>query len=91
MTFKQKQLLQNTTPERSKKLHRGFTFIEVMVVSAVILVFGEILPKMAAIRQSKKFASRVYSPLRAIMSVLYPVAQGFYSTTIWARGPKERF
>ena len=36
MTFKQKQLLQNTTPERSKKRHRGFTFIEVMVVITII-------------------------------------------------------
>ena len=36
MTYKQKQLLQNTTSERSKKRHRGFTFIEVMVVITII-------------------------------------------------------
>ncbi len=56
-------------------------FIEVIVVSAVILIFGEILPKMAAIRESEKFADRVYIPLKAMMSFLYPIAQGFYTTT----------
>ena len=56
-------------------------FIEVIVVSAVILIFGEILPKMAAIRQSKKFAERVYTPMKTMISVLYPVAQGFYAAT----------
>ena len=56
-------------------------FIEVLVVSAVILIFGEILPKMAAIRQSNKFAERVHRPLKIMMSVLYPIAQGFYKAT----------
>ena len=56
-------------------------FIEVIVVSAIVLIFGEIVPKMAAIRQSEKFAERVYRPLKTIMSFLYPIAQGFYATT----------
>ena len=34
-------------------------FMEVIVVSFVVLVFGEILPKMAAIRKSKEFAVRM--------------------------------
>jgi len=45
------------------------------------LIFGEIVPKMAAIRQSEKFAERVYSPMKIMISVLYPVAQGFYTAT----------
>ena len=56
-------------------------FIEVIVVSAIVLIFGEIVPKMAAISQSEKFAERVYSPMKIIISVLYPVAQGFYTVT----------
>ena len=56
-------------------------FIEVIVISAVVLIFGEILPKMAAIRKSEKFAEKVHGPLKTIMFVLYPIAQGFYMTT----------
>ena len=56
-------------------------FIEVIVVSAIVLIFGEIVPKMAAIRQSEKFAERVYSPMKIMISVLYPIAQGFYTVT----------
>ena len=55
--------------------------IEVLVVSIVVLIFGEILPKMIAIRQSNKFAERVYRPLKIMMSVLYPIAQAFNSVT----------
>ena len=55
--------------------------IEVLVVSIVVLIFGEILPKMVAIRQSNKFAERVYRPLKIMMSVLYPIAQAFNSVT----------
>ena len=56
-------------------------FIEVIVVSAIVLIFGEIVPKMAAIHQSEKFAERVYGPMKIMISVLYPVAQGFYTAT----------
>ena len=55
--------------------------IEVIVISTIVLIFGEILPKMAAIRQSNKFAERVYRPLKIMMSVLYPIALGFYKAT----------
>jgi CBS domain containing-hemolysin-like protein len=36
---------------------------------------------MVAIRQSNKFAERVYRPLKIMMSVLYPIAQTFNSVT----------
>ena len=52
-------------------------FMEVIVVSFVVLVFGEILPKMVAIRKSEKLAVWVYTPLNVMMSVLYPIAHGF--------------
>ncbi|SVD30244.1 uncharacterized protein METZ01_LOCUS383098, partial [marine metagenome] len=55
--------------------------IEVLLVSIVVLIFGEILPKMAAIRQSNKFAETVYNPLKILMSILYPIAQAFNAIT----------
>ena len=55
--------------------------IEVLVVSAVVLIFGEILPKMAAIKKSEKFAVKMYTPLKMMMYVLYPIAQGFNIVT----------
>ena len=43
--------------------------IEVLVVSVVVLIFGEILPKMAAIKKSEEFAVRMYTPLKMMMYV----------------------
>ncbi|SVD33049.1 uncharacterized protein METZ01_LOCUS385903, partial [marine metagenome] len=56
-------------------------FIEVLIVSVVVLIFGEILPKMAAIKKSEKFAVKMYTPLKMMMYVLYPIAQGFNIVT----------
>ena len=55
--------------------------IEVLVVSIVVLIFGEILPKMAAIKKSTEIAVRMYTPLKIMMYVLYPIAQGFNAVT----------
>jgi len=60
---------------------QGPFFIEVIVVSVVVLIFGEILPKMAAIKKSEKFAVKMYTPLKMMMYVLYPIAQGFNLVT----------
>jgi len=55
--------------------------LEVLVVSFVILVFGEILPKMIAIKNSKEFALRMYVPLKVMMFILSPIALGFNTIT----------
>ena len=55
--------------------------LEVLVVSFVILVFGEILPKMIAIKNSKEFALRMHIPLKVMMFILSPIAQGFNTIT----------
>ena len=55
--------------------------IEVFVVSVIVLIFGEILPKMSAIGRSEKFATSVYKPLKIMMKILYPIAQGFNTVT----------
>ncbi len=54
---------------------------EVLLVSAIILVFGEIIPKLIAIRQSENFATTVNLPLRTLILILYPIAFVFYSIT----------
>ena len=55
--------------------------IEVLVVTVVVLIFGEILPKMAAIKKSEEFAVKMYTPLKMMMYILYPIAQGFNALT----------
>ena len=55
--------------------------MEVLVVSFVILVFGEILPKMIAIKKSKEFALRMYTPLKIMMFILSPITKGFNAIT----------
>ena len=38
MTYKQKQLLQNATPERSRNRYCGFSLIEVIVITIIGLL-----------------------------------------------------
>ena len=47
--------------------------LQVVVVSVVLIIFGEILPKTIAIRSSNKFANFVYYPLRFFIILLYPL------------------
>ena len=60
---------------------QGPFFIEVIVVLVVVLIFGEILPKMIAIKNSKEFALKMYIPLKIMMFILSPIAQGFNAIT----------
>ena len=55
--------------------------MEVLVVSVVVLIFGEILPKMIAIKYSKEYALKMYTPLKIMMFILSPIAQGFDAIT----------
>ena len=50
--------------------------IEVLLVSFIVIIFGEIIPKTLAISQSTKFALYMHTPLKIIMSILYPIIQG---------------
>jgi len=54
---------------------------EVIIVSGMVIIFGEILPKMAAIHQSEKVALWVYRPLKLLITILYPLALLFHSLT----------
>ena len=53
-------------------------FIEVLVVSVVVLIFGEIFPKLLAIRNSEKFAEKVFIPLKIIILILSPITILFH-------------
>ena len=55
--------------------------MEVLVVSVIVLIFGEILPKMIAIKYSKEYALKMYTPLKIMMFILSPIAQGFNAIT----------
>jgi gliding motility-associated protein GldE len=52
--------------------------IEVLIVSVVVLIFGEIFPKLFAIRNSEKFAEKVYLPLKFIILILSPITVVFH-------------
>ncbi|MBC8479596.1 MAG: HlyC/CorC family transporter [FCB group bacterium] len=57
--------------------------LEVFVVTLIILIFGEVLPKILAVRHSEEFAARVKWPLKFFILILNPIAIFFYSLTHW--------
>ena len=48
-------------------------FLQIIVVSLILIIFGEILPKIIAIRYSNKFAEIVYTPLIIIIKLFNPI------------------
>ena len=52
--------------------------VEVLIVSVVVLIFGEIFTKLLAIRNSEKFAEKVYFPLKFIILILWPITAVFH-------------
>ena len=75
--------------ETNTKLELGFVdidlvfFIEVIIITFLILLFGEILPKVYANRNNLKFSKIMAHPLK-IMDVLFtPVSMPMQNFTIW--------
>jgi putative hemolysin len=58
----------------------GF-IIEVIVITMFLLLFGEILPKIYANQKPLAFASFMASPLRVLMSLVYPLSSILVRTT----------
>ena len=56
-------------------------FIEVIIVTIVILIFGEIIPKTYAISQSEKLSNVSAKFLQLIIKIVYPIAFIFYKIT----------
>ncbi|MCV9931419.1 gliding motility-associated protein GldE [Flavobacterium sp. LS1R47] len=57
--------------------------LEVILVTSLILLFGEILPKVYASRNNLKFAQRVAYPLALLDKLLSPISLPMRSATIY--------
>ena len=55
--------------------------IEVVVVTIIILIFGEIIPKTYAISKSEKISNLLANFLKIVLTIIYPVTFIFYKTT----------
>ena len=55
--------------------------LEVIFVTIIVLIFGEIIPKSFAVRNSKKMAFYLSSPIRIIMKLFSPISFIFYQIT----------
>jgi len=56
-------------------------FIEVIIVTLLVLVLSEVTPKLAAVRHAEKFARLFALPLSFIHLVLQPIARLLYGFT----------
>lgn len=57
--------------------------IEVVIITLLILLFGEVLPKVYATRNNRRFAKRVAYPLYILNRVLTPVNVPMREFTLW--------
>lgn len=57
--------------------------LEVVLITFLILLFGEILPKVYAIRNKKKFASFMAYPLKVLYVIFSPLSTPMQRTTLW--------
>jgi len=57
--------------------------IEVIVITLLILIFGEILPKIYASRNKIQFASFMAFPLKILDIIFSPISWPMQSATIW--------
>lgn len=58
----------------------GFT-VEVVVLSIVLLLFGEVLPKIYAVQNSLQFAKFMAYPILVLQKVFYPITYLLVSST----------
>jgi len=57
--------------------------IEVIVITFLILMFGEILPKIYANRNKKEFASFMAYPIKVLDIICSPITQPMRKITLW--------
>ncbi|MEI8048160.1 MAG: gliding motility-associated protein GldE [Bacteroidota bacterium] len=55
--------------------------IQVVIITALLLLFGEIMPKVIATRKPVKIASALATPLIVLQRILYPFSQLLVSST----------
>ena len=56
-------------------------FFEVITVTIIILIFGEVIPKTYAIAKSENLANKSAKILSLVLKIIYPIAFIFYKTT----------
>ena len=56
-------------------------FFQVLIVTVIILIFGEIFPKIIAIRNSELFAKKSYYLIKILEFIFSPISIIFYSIT----------
>ncbi len=59
----------------------GIVLIQIVVLTFVILIFGEILPKIIAIRTSTKHSMRMSTFIKTIYIIFWPLTWIFYHLT----------
>ena len=57
--------------------------LEVVIITFLILLFGEILPKIYASRNNKKFASFMAYPLKGLDAIFTPISAPMRYITLW--------
>lgn len=57
--------------------------IEVVIITFLILLFGEILPKIYASRNNKKFANFMAYPLKVLDTIFTPLSSPMRHITLW--------
>lgn len=67
--------------EKNQWNEHTMIIVEIFAVTLVILIFGEIFPKLIAIRNSEDFANKVQFPVRILVALFYPIAVVFYTIT----------
>ena len=55
--------------------------LEVIIITFLVLIFGEIIPKTYAIARSEKFSNFIAKPLNIILTIIYPIAFFFHKIT----------
>lgn len=56
-------------------------FIQVVVVTSLILLFGEVMPKVYATRNSLRFARFLAGPVRIVIKIFYPLSSVLVHST----------
>lgn len=57
--------------------------LEVVIITFLILLFGEILPKIYASRNNKKFASFMAYPIKGLDAIFTPISAPMRYITLW--------
>ena len=55
--------------------------LEVIIITFLVLIFGEIIPKTYAIAHSEKLSNFIAKPLNIILTIIYPIAFFFHKIT----------